>query len=153
VRYLAIAGGIEPFGTNGPGKPIDAGTVLRPGGRRGLLVGGPGRIDLRDAEAIGVHRPDGGAADGGFEALVGATWKKAASDRKGLGLAGAAKIAAGAASKVTRGAVVVGADGRLVVVGPDAADATLPVVAIVDEADLGRLAARPLGADVTFAAR
>jgi hypothetical protein len=156
VRYLAIAGGIEPFGTNGPGKPIDAGTVLRPGGRRGLLVGGPGRIDLRGGEAIGVRRPDGAAAggDGAFEALCGASWKKSTSDRKGLGLAGAAKIAAGAASKVTRGAVVVGGDGQLVVVGPDhAAGATLPVVAIVDEADLGRLAARPLGADVTFVAR
>jgi allophanate hydrolase subunit 2 len=169
VRYLAVAGGIEPFGTHGPGKPVEVGTHLRPGGLRGLLVGGPGRIDLREDDVIGV-RPGADAArfaEGSFEALVAGKWTKAARAEGGervaqtltaaAGGAGAgAAIApvAGGGAPVTRGSIVVAPDGTLRVAGPDhPAGPAHPVLAVVDAADLGRLAARVNGASVAFATR
>jgi len=112
VRYLAVAGGIEPYGTRGTGQPVDVGAHLRPGGRRGLLVGGPGRIDLREDDVIGV-RPGADAARfaaGSFESLLAGKWAKTPSGEGGervalkLSARGASIApAAGAGAPVSRG--------------------------------------------------
>lgn len=163
VRYLAVAGGIEPYGTRGPGQPVDVGTHLRPGGLRGLLVGGPGRIDLREDDAIGV-RPGADAgrfAAGSFEALLAGRWTRSPSGDGGERVAqklsaNGTRIApvTGAGAPVTRGSIVVAPDGTLLVAGPDHPPGPAhPVLAVVDAADLGRLAARVSGTSVTFATR
>ena len=162
VRYLAVAGGIEPhFGTSGPGHPVHVGASLRPGGLRGLLVGGPGRIDLHLDDAVGVRPgPDlARFAPGAFDALCRSRCQVLpGGDRVTVKLAaGGATLAptsAAAGSPLTRGAIVVAPDGTLLVAGPDHASAPAhPVLALVDDADIGRLAARAAGSAVTFAAR
>jgi hypothetical protein len=163
VRYLAVAGGIAPgFGTAGVGRPVVVGDLLRPGCLRGALVGGPGRIDLRPGDPIGV-RPGAGApshAAGAFEALCATRWQVLPDgDRGSFRLAperaaALAPPAPVAGTKVVRGALSVAADGSLVVAGPDhPSTGSSPVLALVDDADIGRLAARPIGASVTFVAR
>jgi allophanate hydrolase subunit 2 len=164
VRYLAVAGGIAPaMGTRGVGMPVVVGDSLRPGNLRGALVGGPGRIDLRVGEPIGVRRgPDVARFPAGaFEALCRARCTVLPGGNRvasRLAVSSPAAAIAGGDGKpgaaVERGAIVVAHDGTLVVAGPDhPPSAVHPVLAVVEGADLGRLAARVDGADVAFAPR
>jgi allophanate hydrolase subunit 2 len=161
ARYLAVAGGIESHvGLTSPGRIIEPGAMLRPGGRRGLLVGGPGRVDLRLGEVVRV-RPGPDAArfgPGAFDALCRARCKVLpGGDRVALRLsaqgASFAAPAGAAGTLVTRGAIVAGENGMLLVAGPEHPPvAPTPVLALVDPSDLGRLAAHGAGSDVRFAA-
>jgi allophanate hydrolase subunit 2 len=164
VRYLAVAGGILPIERHA-GDTIKVSEHLRPGNLRGALVGGPGRIDLRGDEPILV-RPGADAARfpaGAFEALCsGGFTVLPGGDRQGVRLAPAAGTASAAlagdgvagegTAPIPRGAIVLTPGGTLLVAGPDhPPQPGRPVLAVVDDRDLGRLAARAEGAPVRFA--
>jgi biotin-dependent carboxylase-like uncharacterized protein len=167
--YLAVRGGIEvatvlgsrswdSLSALGP-PPPRTGDVLHAGRDPGTAVTidqAPvrphGRADVFGIRA-GPHAER--SAAGTLDALASTAWTVATSSRVGVRLSGAAIAGADAGELPTEGlvagAIQVPPDGQPVVMLPDhPTTGGYPVLAVVDDDDLGRLAQRPAGSTVRF---
>jgi len=168
ARYVAFRGALdlpEQLGGRGALPVAGIGRVLRKGDRL-RITPAPGpepapitpTLDL-DAPIRIVRGPDLDRFGGGGAALATLTSSEftisPASDRTGTRLAGATLPRTGddrpGPTPMTRGAIQVPASGEPIVLGPDhPVTGGYPVVAVVIQADWGRLHGRRPGARVRF---
>jgi biotin-dependent carboxylase-like uncharacterized protein len=166
--YLAVRGGVEVDAVLGSRSWDSLSALGPPPPRRGDLVragrdpGTPLTVDLAPihqrgaADAIGVRVGPHAArfAAGALDALRSTPWTVSTSSRVGVRLSGAAIARDDSelpSEGLVRGAIQVPPDGQPVVMLADhPTTGGYPVLAVVDDDDLGRLAQRPAGSAVRF---
>jgi biotin-dependent carboxylase-like uncharacterized protein len=166
--YLAVRGGVEVDAVLGSRSWDSLSALGPPPPRRGDLVragrdpGTPLTVDLAPihqrgaADAIGVRVGPHAArfAAGALDALRSTPWTVSTSSRVGVRLGGAAIARDDSelpSEGLVRGAIQVPPNGQPVVMLADhPTTGGYPVLAVVDDDDLGRLAQRPAGSAVRF---
>jgi biotin-dependent carboxylase-like uncharacterized protein len=171
VRYAAVRGGVDVpvvLGGRGTllvaglgghdGRPLHRGDVLRVGSRASVHSVPPPPPSLDRAIRV-IPGPDVDRFDSkAMEVLLASNYRiSMRSDRVGIRLEGPrlARVDDDTAlsAPMVRGAIQVPASGEPIVLGPDhPTTGGYPVLATVVRADLGALAARPVGALVRLVA-